>query len=326
MEYVGLGKTGLKVSRVCLGCMSFGDESGWMVTATEGKKIIARALDLGITFFDTADVYSDGKTEKIVGNALAGRRNDLVIATKVGLQFGRDPKNVGLAPSRILRQAAGSLERLKTNYIDLYQIHRWDYSTPINETLSALTGLVKEGKVRHIGASSMLSWQFVQALLTSEAKGCEPFVSMQNRYNLVYREEEREMIPACRQFGTAIIPYSPLARGFLSGKYEKGTRWRSPRYRTDDYFKGFYFYDNDFDVLERVKEVAREKGVNPAQIALAWHFSKPWVTAPILGATNVQQVDEAVEALDVRLGADDVKRLEELYTPHVIHSAVRPPE
>ena len=326
MEYVGLGKTGLKVSRVCLGCMSFGDESGWMVTAAEGKKIIARALDLGITFFDTADVYSDGKTEKIVGTALAGRRNDLVIATKVGLQFGRDPKNVGLSPSRILRQAAGSLERLKTNYIDLYQIHRWDYSTPINETLSALTGLVKEGKVRFIGASSMFAWQFVDALRTSETRGYESFVSMQNRYNLVYREEEREMIPACKQFGVPLIPYSPLARGFLSGKYKKGKRWRSPRYRTDDYFKGFYFYDNDFDVLERVKEVAREKGVNPAQIALAWHFSKPWVTAPILGATNVQQVDEAVEALDVRLGADDVKRLEELYAPHVIHSAVRPPE
>ncbi len=320
MEYVGLGKTGLKVSRVCLGCMSFGDESGWMVTAAEGKKIIARALDLGITFFDTADVYSDGKSERIVGTALAERRNDLVIATKVGLQFGRDPKNIGLAPSRILRQAAGSLE------LDLYQIHRWDYSTPINETLSALTGLVKEGKVRHIGASSMLSWQFVQALLTSEAKGYESFVSMQNRYNLVYREEEREMIPACRHFGTAIIPYSPLARGFLSGKYRKGRRWRSSRYRTDSYFKGAYFYDNDFEVLERVEQVAREKGVKPAQAALAWHFSKPWVTAPILGATNVEQVDEAVEALDVRLGADDVKRLEEPYTPHVIHSAVRPPE
>jgi len=326
VEYVGLGKTGLKVSRICLGCLAFGDESEWMVRGAEARRVIERALDLGVTFFDTADVYSHGRSEKIVGNALAGRRNDLVIATKVGLQFGRDPKNIGLSPSRILRQAAGSLERLKTNYIDLYQIHRWDYSTPIDETLSALTGLVKEGKVRFIGASSMFAWQFVDALRTSEMRGYESFVSMQNRYNLVYREEEREMIPACKQFGVALIPYSPLARGFLSGRYEKGKRWRSPRYRTDEYFKGFYFYDNDFDVLERVEEVAREKGVKPAQVALAWHFSKPWVTAPILGATNVQQVDEAVEALDVRLGADDVKRLEELYTPHVIHSAVRPPE
>src|SRR5713226_4210158 len=303
--------------------MSFGDESGWMVTAAEGRKIIARALDLGITFFDTADVYSDGKSERIVGTALAGRRNDLVIATKVGLQFGRDPKNIGLSPSRILRQAAGSLERLKTNYIDLYQIHRWDYSTPINETLSALTGLVKEGKVKFIGASSMFAWQFVDALRTSEAKGYESFVSMQNRYNLVYREEEREMIPACRQFGTAIIPYSPLARGFLSGKYRKGRRWRSSRYRTDSYFKGAYFYDNDFGVLERVEEVAREKGVKPAQVALAWHFSKPWVTAPILGVTNVQQVDEAVEALDVKLSRDEVESLEELYLPHALHGPAK---
>src|SRR5207245_9787486 len=176
---------------------------------------------------------SAGQTEEIVGAALAGRRNGLATATKGGLQFGRGPKNVGLSPSRILRQAAGSLERLKMNFIDLYQIHRWDYSTPISETLSALTGLVKEGKVRFIGASSMFAWQFVDALRTSEVKGYESFVSMQNRYNLVYREEEREMIPACRQFGTAIIPYSPLARGFLSGKYRKGRRWRSASFRTD---------------------------------------------------------------------------------------------
>ena len=326
MEYVELGKTGLKVSRVCLGCMSFGDESEWMVTAAEGKKIIARALDLGITFFDTADVYSAGKSEKIVGSALAGRRTDLVIATKVGLQFGRNPRNIGLSRSRIIRQAAGSLERLQTKYVDLYQIHRWDYSTPIKETLAGLTGLVKEGKVRHIGASAMFSWQFVQALWTSEANGYESFVSMQNRYNLVYREEEREMIPACRQFGTALIPFSPLARGFLSGKYEKGRRWRSPRYKTDKYFKGAYFYDNDFEVLERAEEVAREKGVSPAQVALAWHFSKPWITAPILGVTRVEQVEEAVEALEVRLSGDDIRRLEELYSPHVLHSAIRPPE
>ena len=326
MDYATLGKTGLKVSRICLGCMAFGDENEWMLPGAEGRRIIEKALDLGITFFDMADVYSDGKTEKIVGDALAGRRNDLLIATKVGLQFGRDPKNVGLAPSRILRQAAGSLERLKTNYIDLYQIHRWDYSTPISETLSALTGLVKEGKVRFIGASSMFAWQFVDALRTSEMKGYESFVSMQNRYNLVYREEEREMIPACRQFGVALIPYSPLARGFLSGKYKKGKRWRTPRYKTDKYFKGFYFFDNDFEVLERVKEVAQDKGVSPAQVALAWHFSKPWITAPILGASRVEQVEEAVEALDVKLSGDDIKRLEELYTPHLMQSAIRPPE
>jgi len=323
VEYVGLGKTGLKVSRICLGCLAFGDESEWMVRGAEARRVIERALDLGVTFFDTADVYSHGRSEKIVGNALAGRRNDLVIATKVGLQFGRDPKNIGLSPPRILRQAAGSLERLKTKYIDLYQIHRWDYSTPLDETLSTLTRLVNEEKVRCIGASSMFAWQFVQALLTSEAKGYESFVSMQNRYNLVYREEEREMIPACRQFGTAIIPYSPLARGFLSGRYQKGRRWRSARYRTDRYFKGAYFYDNDFQVLERVEEVAREKGVRPIQVALAWHFSKPWVTAPILGATRVEHVEEAVEALSVKLSRDEVESLEELYLPHAPHGPAK---
>ena len=196
------------------------------------------------------------------------------------------------------------------------------------EVHDAVGGLadIRARKVRFIGASSMFAWQFVDALRTSEMKGYEAFVSMQNRYNLVYREEEREMIPACRQFGVALIPYSPLARGFLSGKYKKGKRWRTPRYKTDKYFKGFYFFDNDFEVLERVKEVAREKGVSPAQVALAWHFSKPWITAPILGASRVEQVEEAVEALDVRLSGDDIKRLEELYSPHVMQSAIRPPE
>ncbi len=325
MEYAKLAKNGPKVSRICLGCMSFGDQYPWMLDGQASNRIIKRALDLGITFFDTADVYSQGKSEEIIGKALAGRRNDLVIATKVGSQFGPDTADVGLNRSRILKQASGSMNRLQTSYIDLYQIHRWDYSTPIDETLSALTQLVKERKVNHIGASSMFAWQFMQSLWTSEKKGYESFISMQNRYNLVYREEEREMIPLCRGYGIAIIPYSPLGRGFLSGKYERGRNSMSPRFRTDRYFKGAYFYENDFKVLKRLKEVAKEKGAKPAQVALAWHLGKPWITAPILGATKVQHIEEAVDALSIRLGADDTIRLEEVYEPHILHGPIRPP-
>ncbi len=325
MEYGKLGRTGPKVSRICLGCMTFGDQFPWMLEGQAASRIIKRALDLGITFFDTADVYSQGKSEEIIGKALAGRRNDLVIATKVGSQFGPDPQNAGLSRSRILKQASGSMSRLRTSYIDLYQIHRWNYSTPIDETLSALTHLVREGKVNYIGASSMFAWQFMQSLWTSEKKGYESFISMQNRYNLVYREEEREMIPLCREYGIGVIPYSPLGRGFLSGKYERGKKSRSPRFRTDRYFKGAYFYDNDFKVLQQLKEVAKEKGVKPAQVALAWHFSKPWITAPILGATKVEHIEEAVDALSVRLGGDDIKRVEEAYEPHILHGPLRPP-
>jgi len=325
VEYVRFGGTDLKVSRICLGCLSFGNEAEWMIGGRDADHIIERALDLGITFFDTADVYSQGRSERILGRALAKVRKNVVIASKVGLGFGRGPNNSGLSRERIMRQAAGSLERLQSKYIDIYQIHRWDYDTEIGETLSALTQLVKEGKVGHIGASSMYSWQLLKALWTSEKEGYESFASMQNRYNLVYREEEREMIPLCMEYKIAVIPYSPLARGLLGGRYEKGKRLRSPRYRTDKYFKGAYFYENDFEVLGRVTELAKEKEVKPAQVALAWHFTKPWVTAPILGATKVEHVEEAVEALSVKLSEDDVEYLEEVYLPHPLHGPVKPP-
>jgi len=325
VEYVDLGRTGQRVSRICLGCLSFGDEAPWMLDTQAADQIIKKAIDIGITFFDTADVYSQGKSEIILGKALAGRRSDVVIATKVGSQFGPDPQNVGLSRSRIISQASSSMKRLHTNYIDLYQIHRWDYSTPIDETLFALTILVRERKVNHIGASSMLSWQFLQSLWTADRKGYESFISMQNRYNLAYREEEREMIPLCKEYGIAIIPYSPLGRGFLAGAYKKGRASRRVRFRTDKYFKGAYFYENDFEILDRVKQVAREKGVKPAQVALAWHFSKPWVISPILGATKVEHVEEAAEALDVKLSRDDIQRLEEVYMPHHLHGPLKPP-
>jgi aryl-alcohol dehydrogenase-like predicted oxidoreductase len=304
--------------------MTFGNEADWMLRPPEAKKVIARAIDLGINFFDTADVYSEGVSEEILGRELQGR-SDVVVATKVGSPFGPGPDNSGLSEQRVLRQAEGSLARLKRDRIDLYQIHRWDYKTPIDETLGALTSLVREGKVAYIGASSMFAWQFMQSLAVSQKEGLKSFVSMQNRYNLVYREEEREMVPLCRQFGIAIIPYSPLARGFLSGRYKRGEEPDSPRYRSDRWFKGAYFYDNDYEILDVVNQVAVEKGVKPPQVALAWLLSKPWVTAPILGATKAEHIDEAAAALSVRLSRDDIGRLEERYRPHWMHGPTRPP-
>ncbi len=324
MQYLQLGKTDLRVSRICLGCMSFGNESEWMLPGAEAKNVIRRAMDLGINYFDTADVYSDGVSEEILGRELGGR-DDMVVATKVGLQFGPGEDNSGLSMSRVLKQAEGSLSRLKRNRIDLYQIHRWDYGTPIEETLEALTKLKAEGKVAYIGASAMFAWQFMQSLAVSEKEGLESFVSMQNRYNLVYREEEREMVPLCRKFGIAILPYSPLARGFLSGKYKRDGTPDSPRYRTDRGLKGRYFSPDDFDVLDAVEAVAAEKGVKPPQVALAWLLSKPWVTSPIVGGTKVEHIDDMVEALSVKFSSDDIKRLEERYLPHQLSGPVRPP-
>jgi 1-deoxyxylulose-5-phosphate synthase len=324
MEYMTLGKTNLKVSRICMGCMSFGNESEWMLQGEEAKKVIQKALDAGINYFDTADVYSDGVSEQILGEALSGNV-DVTVATKVGLPFGSPPDGGGLSAERIARQAQGSLGRLRRKRIDLYQIHRWDYNATIEETLRALNTLVEGGKVGHIGASAMYAWQFMQSLDVSERLGIESFISMQDRYNLVYREEEREMIPLCRRFGIAIIPYSPLARGFLSGKYRRGAEPDSVRYRTDSGLRGSYLFDNDFEVLERVREVAGEKGVKPPQVALAWLFSKPWITSLVLGVTKTEQIDDAVDALSVRLSADDIFRLEERYLPHKLVGPVAPP-
>ena len=322
MEYLRLGDSGLKVSRLCIGCMSFGGmKSGyfaWTLDYDQAKVIIDRAIDLGINFFDTADMYSEGKSEEILGRAVKGRREDLVIATKVFNPMGPGPNDKGLSRKHVRREAKRSLERLGTDYIDLYQIHRWDYDTPIEETLVTLNDLVRDGSVNYLGASSMWAWQLAESLDLSEELGLERFVSMQNQYNLAYREEEREMIPLCRTRGIGLIPWSPLARGFLSGKYRKEEAPSGRRYEGDRLLKERFFTPQDFDVLDGVLAVAKEKGVTPAQASLAWLLHKPGVVSPIVGISEVAQLDELVAALEIKLSPDDVKRLEEPYKPRPV--------
>lgn len=289
----------------------------WMIEKEQALKIIEKAVDLGINFFDTANVYSKGRSEEIVGEALKGRRDDMIVATKVYHPMSEKPNDHGLSRAHIYKQMEGSLSRLKMDYVDLYQTHRWDYETPIDETLSALSDLVHQGKTRYIGASSMFAWQFAKALWTSDKNGYERFVSMQNHYNLCYREEEREMIPFCRDQGVGLIPWSPLAKGFLAGKYKRGETPNSKRYQSDAYLRSNYFHPNDFDILDQVVAIAKEKGATPAQTALAWMLRKG-VTAPIVGVTKSEQLEELVGAIDIQLSDDDVKRLEEHYVPHPI--------
>ncbi|MBO3841167.1 MAG: aldo/keto reductase [Candidatus Brockarchaeota archaeon] len=327
MEYVRLGSSGLKVSRVCLGCMSFGNAREWMVESEEAKKVINRSLDLGVNFFDTANVYSRGRSEEILGEALKEVREDVVIATKVFGAMGDKPNQRGLSRKHIMHQLKESLRRLGTDYIDLYQIHRWDYETPIEETLSTLTELVRQGKVRYIGASSMWAWQFAKSLYISDKLGYERFVSMQNVYNLLYREEEREMIPLCRSENIGLIPWSPTAAGVLSGKYFKNGKLvvaetdisriqpNTPEYRT------YIEPPENAEIVRRVVELAQNKGVKPAQIALSWLYYKG-VTSPIIGTTKPEHVDEAVEALGIRLRDDEVKYLEEPYRPKPVFGHV----
>jgi len=317
MQYTRLGSTGLEVSRICLGTMSFGNSEEWMVEIDKARPIVKRALDLGLNFFDTANLYSNGRSEEIVGELLKDHRDDVVIATKVRLKVGEGPNKEGLSRFHILQQARKSLKRLQTDRIDLYQIHRWDYSTPIEETLVALNDLVRQGTVGYIGASSMWAWQLAKALFTSDRLEIARFVSMQNHYNLCYREEEREMIPLCKDQGIGLLPWSPLARGFLTGRYKRGKTPGTSRYKTDKYFAERFFRPEDFDVVERIEEVAKEKGATTAQIALAWLLHKG-VNAPIIGATEVEHVDEAVGSLDLQLSADDMRRLEEPYKTHRI--------
>ena len=323
MKYTTLGDTGLKVSRVCIGCMSFGgpDARGfeWTLGYEDSKRVIDRAVDLGINFFDTADEYSNGRSEQIVGKALAGRRNQVVVATKVGLPTGDGPGDRGLGRKHVMRNLKRSLANLKTDRVDLYQIHRWDYDTPIAQVLKTLTDAVrKEGAVDHIGGSSMWAWQFAKALYTSDRLGLERFKTMQNHYNLAYREEEREMIPLCRSEGVPLLPWSPMGRGFLTGRYRRRAKPDGVRYRTDRYLGTRYFRPEDFDVVERLVEMAREKDVKPAQLALAWLLSKEGVASPIVGPTRVEQLDELAAAVDMRLKPEDVRRLEEPYRPHRI--------
>jgi aryl-alcohol dehydrogenase-like predicted oxidoreductase len=317
MEYVNLGRAGVKVSRICLGCMSFGTDAAWKVGLDEAQRLVKKAVDLGVNFFDTANVYSSGRSEGITGECLKGYRDNVVVATKVYFPMGEGPNDSGLSRRHIMQQIKASLSRLKMDHVDLYQIHRWDYNTPIEETMRALNEVVSLGFAHYIGASSMFAWQFLKALHTSDRLGLARFVSMQNHYNLLYREEEREMIPLCKEEGIALIPWSPLARGFLAGKYQRGKTPKAPRYEVDKYLSERYFKPEDFDVLDVVLELAKQKDATPAQISLAWLLHKG-VTSPIIGATKVEHVEEAVGALDIRLEADDVKRLEEGYTPHPI--------
>ena len=317
MQYTRLGSTGLQVSRICLGTMSFGNSEEWMVEIDKARPIIKRAVDLGVNFFDTANLYSNGRSEEIVGELLKGHRDDVVIATKVRLKVGEGPNKEGLSRHHILQQVRKSLKRLQTDRIDLYQIHRWDYATTIDETLLALNDLARQGTVGYIGASSMWAWQFAKALFTSDHFGIARFVSMQNHYNLCYREEEREMIPLCRDQGIGLIPWSPLARGFLTGRYKRGKAPSTSRYKTDKYFAERFFRPEDFDVVERVEEIAKEKGVTAAQIALAWLLHKG-VNAPIIGATKVEHIDEAVGSVDIQLSDVDMAKLEEPYKIHRI--------
>ena len=321
MEYIRFGSTGLKVSRICLGCMSYGGPTErwpWALDEETSRPFIQRALELGINFFDTANVYSNGMSETVVGRALRdfASRDEVVIATKVRTEMGPGPNDRGLSRKHILSAIDASLKRLGTDYVDLYQIHRWDYETPIEETLEALHDVVRAGKARYVGASSMYAWQFAKALYTSELHGWTRFVSMQPYYNLVYREEEREMLPLCQDQKIAVIPWSPLARGLLTRKPTK-ERNETLRAQTDAFGKSLYS-DEDLKIAQRVSELAEARGLPMAQVALAWMLTKPVITAPIIGATKPHHLDDAVAALSVQLTPDEIHHLEEGYLPHPV--------
>lgn len=323
MELVNLGSTGIKVSRLCLGAMTYGSKKWreWVLEEEESRPFIRRALELGINFFDTADMYSVGASEEILGRALRDfgpGRDRLVVATKVFNPMGDDPNQRGLSKKHIKHAIDDSLRRLGMDYVDLYQIHRFDYSTPIEETLEALDSVVQEGKALYVGASSMFAWQFAKMLYTADAMGIARFVTMQNHYNLIYREEEREMIPLCRDQGIGLIPWSPLARGFLAGNRRKEDFGETTRARTDEYAQRLYYQESDFRVVDRVTEIANKRGVNNAQIALAWVLAHPGVTAPIIGASKSNHLEDAVAALEIKLDSAELKALEELYEPHRI--------
>lgn len=322
MQYVNLGKTGLKVSRLCLGMMTYGDPKwrDWILSEDDSRPMIKRAVELGVNFFDTANMYSFGASEEITGRALRdfAHRDEVVIATKVFFPVGNKPNQGGLSRKHIMDSIDASLRRLGTDYVDLYQIHRWDKDTPIAETLAALHDVVKSGKARYIGASSMFAWQFAKALYLADLHGWTRFVSMQDHYNLVYREEEREMIPLCRAEGVGVMPWSPLARGFLAGNRTREKSGDTARAKTDKFAHEMYYQSYDFDIVDRVMECAKRKEAKPAQIALAWLLHQPGVTAPIIGASKMYQLEEAVQALEIQLSNDDCKFLEELYRPHPI--------
>jgi aryl-alcohol dehydrogenase-like predicted oxidoreductase len=322
MEYVNLGATGLRVSRVCLGMMSFGNNSErpWVLSEDQAEPIVRAAADGGVIFFDTADVYSAGASEVATGRLLAKmfRRDEVVVATKVFMKFEPGENSGGLSRKHIMSAIDASLARLGMDYVDLYQIHRWDNRTPIAETMAALHDVVRAGKARYIGASSMFAWQFGKAQHAADRHGWTPFVSMQNHYNLLYREEEREMIPQCIDQGVAVIPWSPLARGVLAGNRTRAGERRTTRSNSDPFGDSLYQQPTDFDVVDAAGEVAAERGVPPAQIALAWLLQRPGVTAPIVGATKRAHLEDALAAEKLELTADETRRLEERYRPHPV--------
>jgi aryl-alcohol dehydrogenase-like predicted oxidoreductase len=323
MQYINLGKTGLKVSRICLGCMSYGDPSDqnrtWVLRDEESRPFFKQALEAGVNFFDTANVYSNGVSEEITGRALKdfAKRDEIVLATKVHGQMRGDPNGKGLSRKAILTEIDHSLKRLQTDYVDLYQIHRWDYEVPIEETLDALNDVVRAGKARYVGASSMYSWQFMQALAIQKANGWARFVSMQNHYNLLYREEEREMLPLCRDQGIGVIPWSPLARGRLARPAGEGD---TKRMESDRFGRLLYKRTEEADraIIDAVGAIASKRGIPRAQVALAWMLSKPGVTAPIVGATKPEHLKDAEAATAVSLSSDEISALEEHYIPHAV--------
>lgn len=321
MEYVNLGRSGLKVSRICLGMMTYGDPSWreWVKDEDTAHAHVKRALELGINFFDTANVYSIGVSEEFTGRALKAyaRREEVILATKVYFPMSEDVNSGGLSRKHIFDQVDASLRRLQTDYIDLYQIHRWDYLTPIEETMEALHDVVKAGKVRYIGASSMFAWQFAKALYTADQHGWTRFVSMQNHYNLVYREEEREMNPFCEDQGIGLVPWSPLARGLITGSRTREDRG-TLRSKTDSISDRLYGLDSDFEVADVVAQIATARGVSRAQVALAWLLSQSAVSAPIVGTSKIAHLDDAAAAVGVSLSEEEIQALEAPYQPHPV--------
>lgn len=323
MEYTNLGKSGVKVSRLCLGMMSYGTSKWrpWVLDEGPARPFIKRALEAGINFFDTADMYSKGVSEEVLGKSLKRfgvSRESVVIATKVFFPLKDDPNSGGLSRKHIMDAIDASLKRLGMEYVDLYLIHRWDYDTPIEETMGALHDVVKAGKARYLGASSMFAWQFAKAQHIADLHGWTRFTAMQNHYNLIYREEEREMIPLCIDQGVGLTPWSPLARGFFAGDRKRGGGGSTLRAKSDDYADHLYFREDDFVVAERVQEVAKKRAVTSSQVALAWLLGKPFITAPIIGATSLEHLDQSLAAMDMHLTDDESATLEQDYRPHPV--------
>ena len=323
MEYINLGPTGLKVSRLCLGAMTYGSKQWrpWVLEEEDARPFIRQAVESGINYFDTADMYSVGRSEEILGRALKDfgpGRDRVIIATKVYMPMTDDPNDRGLSRKHIMHSIDNSLRRLGTDYVDLYQIHRFDASTPVEEALRALDDIVRAGKALYIGASAMYAWQFMKMLATSDRLGVTRFSTMQNYYNVIYREEEREMFPLCRAEGIAITPFSPLARGFVVGNRRKEDYGETVRAKTDEYSRRQYYRPEDFAIVDRLTEIARKRGISNAQLALAWVLHQPGVTAPIVGASKANHLQEAIKALAVKLDADELKYLSELYKPRTV--------